>query len=624
MKAFYLNYKILGYVNSPSELAKLNTEQLETLCEEARDKIINTVSQNGGHLASNLGAVELTVAVDRVFCGENDDVIFDVGHQCYTHKLLTGRFDRFDTLRQSGGISGFMRPEESSFDPVVTGHSSSSVSAAYGLAKSKELQGKNGYTVAVLGDGALTGGMVYEAFNGIGKDTSKLIIVINDNKMSISKNVGSLSRHLTRIRLDPKYHKLKRNTEKILFRIPIVGRPLHNFIFNTKKLFKRFYYGYNIFESLGLSYLGPVDGHNLKSLEEALLAAKGLGVPAVVHIITKKGKGYYPAEQNPGLYHGVSPFNVTTGVSEASESFSSVFGESICRAAENDSAVCAVTAAMADGTGLHEFSEKFKKRFFDVGIAEEHAVTFAAGLAAGGMKPVFAVYSSFLQRGYDQIIHDAAIAGLPVTFAVDRAGVVGDDGETHQGVFDIPFLTSVPDVAICSPSCYDDLRFALKKRLASPEGVAAIRYPRGAEPKLPSFYRTTGNDFDIFGTSKTALVSFGTLISEAFAAADKLKENGEDITVVKLNKIFPFDDRLIKELSEFERIYIYEESERSGGIGEKLAARLSENGYKGYLSINAINGFAAQGKSSEILKRYGLDADSIVAKIKREVAGIER
>ncbi len=614
-----MNYKILGNVNSPAELAKLNNEQLETLCEEARDKIINTVSKNGGHLASNLGAVELTVAVHKVFGGENDDVIFDVGHQCYTHKMLTGRFDRFDTLRQSGGISGFMRPSESRFDPVVTGHSSSSVSVAYGIAKSKELSGNDGYTVAIIGDGALTGGMVYEAFNGIGKDKLKLVVVVNDNKMSISRNVGSLSRHLTRIRLDPKYHKLKRRTEKFLYKIPLVGKPLNKFIFNSKKIFKRFYYGYNIFESLGLAYLGPVDGHNLKDLEEAFNAAKNLGTPAVVHIITKKGKGFYPAEQNPGIYHGVSPFDISKGVALGGESFSSVFGECLCAAAEKDEKICAVTAAMADGTGLKNFSEKYKKRFFDVGIAEEHAVTFAAGLAAGGMKPVFAVYSSFLQRGYDQIIHDCAITGLPVTFAVDRAGIVGDDGETHQGVFDVSFLTSVPGITVYSPSCYEDLKYTLLERLKEPSGVAAVRYPRGAEPALPEFYRTTGKDFDVFGDSEIAVLSYGTLINEVFTAARRLKESEIEISVIKLNKIFPLETRLIEKLKEFKQIYVYEETERGGGIGEKIAERLFEAGFKGRFGINAIDGFVMQGRAPEILKRYGLDADSITAKIQREV-----
>ena len=610
-----MNYKFLGRIEDPSQLNSLNGRELEDLCDELRDKILTVVSKNGGHLASNLGAVELTVALEKAFCRKNDDIIFDVGHQCYTHKLLTGRYPEFDTLRKENGISGFMRPNESRRDPVVTGHSSSSLSSAYGIAKAKLLSGVKGNTVAVIGDGALTGGMAYEALNSIGKDKTKVIIVLNDNNMSISKNVGSLSRHLRLIRIDPHYHRLKHRTELTLKKIPIVGEWLSKFIYGTKKFFKKLFYSYNIFESLGFSYLGPIDGHNLTQLSEAFDSAKQIHSSCVIHIVTKKGKGYEKAEQSPGMYHGVPPFDIKEGVKPPHDGFSAVFGKTLVKLAEEDGTVCAVTAAMQGGTGLSEFFKKFPDRSFDVGIAEQHAVTFSAGLAKGGMKPVFAVYSSFLQRGYDQILSDAAIAGLPVTLCIDRAGIVGDDGETHQGLYDVPFLSSIPGVKIYAPASYRELEYMLTARLKSPDGVAAIRYPRGGEPEVLREYDPSGKDFDVIGTGSTALVSYGTLTAELMAARNELAKSGVEAAVIKLNRIDNVGSELLGRLSEFESIYIFEEGEKSGGVGEKLLSELSLAEFSGHTHLSAISGFVLQAPISSARRKYGLDRGSIIKKV---------
>ncbi len=610
-----MNYKFLGKIEDPAQLNNLSDDELTVLCGEIRDKILTVVSKNGGHLASNLGTVELTVALEKAFCHKNDDIIFDVGHQCYTHKLLTGRYPEFDTLRKENGMSGFMRPSESRYDPVVTGHSSSSLSSAYGIAKAKSLNGIKGDTVAVIGDGALTGGMAYEALNSIGKDKTKVVIVLNDNTMSISKNVGSLSRHLRLIRIDPQYHRLKRRTELTLSKIPIIGNLLYAIIYNIKKFFKKLFYSHNIFESLGFSYLGPIDGHNLTQLSEALDSAKQIRSSCVIHIVTKKGKGYEKAEQSPGIYHGVSPFDVKEGVKPPHGGFSAVFGKALIKLAEEDDAVCAVTAAMQDGTGLSQFFRKFPARSFDVGIAEQHAATFSAGLAKGGMKPVFAVYSSFLQRSYDQILSDAAIAELPVTLCIDRAGVVGDDGETHQGLYDVPLLSSIPGVKIYAPASYSELEYMLAKRLESPKGVAAIRYPRGSEPEVLREYNPTGKNFDVIGNGSTALVSYGTLTAELMAARIELAKSGIEAAVVKLNRIDNMGSELLGRLSEFGSIYIFEEGEKSGGVGEKLLAELSVAGFLGRTHLSAISDFVPQSSISSARKKYGLDRVSIIKKV---------
>ncbi|MBQ3817478.1 MAG: 1-deoxy-D-xylulose-5-phosphate synthase [Clostridia bacterium] len=610
-----MEYKILSSIKSPGEVKKLDENQLKELCSEIRNIIIETVSKNGGHLASNLGAVELTVALHRVFNSPEDALIFDVGHQCYTHKLLTGRFDEFSSLRTENGLSGFMRPKESEHDPFVTGHSSNSISAAYGIYKAKKLAGESGTAVAVIGDGALTGGMAYEAINNAASGRSNFMIVLNDNKMSISHNVGALARSLTRMRNKPKYHKLKADFSRILFLIPFIGEKLNNFIRSIKDKIKDIVYSRNMFSALGLNYLGPVDGHNIAAMEEIFKIAQTYTRPTLVHIVTTKGKGYEYAENSPKNYHGVSPFDIEKGAGEKSKiTYSDIAGKTLCALASEDDKICAVTAAMTSGTGLEEFSKEYKQRFFDVGIAEQHAVTFSAGLAAGGMKPFFVVYSSFLQRGYDQIIHDSAIAGLPLKLLIDRAGIVGEDGESHQGIFDTAYLTQIPGMNVYSPCYYSELEAMIKDTAKTTE-LSAIRYPRGCE-KANAEFKYSGEDFTVIKNgSKKAIVTFGRLFSNAIEATEGYKQ----ADVIKLNKIYPLSRELTETLLCYDKIEFFEEGIKSGGIGEHIAALLSENDYKGKYRIHAVNAeFVPQSSISSALKRYGLDAQSMLEAIKED------
>ena len=603
-----MEYPILSKITSPDDLKKLEEKDLAPLCEEIRAKIITTVSQNGGHLASNLGGVELTVALHRVFSSPEDAILFDVGHQCYTHKILTGRFDRFDTLRTKDGLSGFMRPEESEHDPFVTGHSSNSISAAFGIYKAKKLLGERGTAVAVIGDGAMTGGMAYEGLNNAGAGKSNFIVVLNDNKMSISRNVGALARSLTKMRNMPKYHHFKDKLSHFLVKIPLIGKKLNSFVRAVKELFKNMIYRSNMFSTLGYNYLGPVDGHDVLALESVFKIACEYDRPSLVHVVTTKGKGYRYAETSPKNYHGVSPFSVEAGAENGGGmNFSAVAGKTLCELAEKDDKICAITAAMTEGTGLGEFAVQYKSRFFDVGIAEQHAVCFGAGLASKGMKPYFAVYSSFLQRGFDQIIHDVAIGNFPLTLLVDRAGIVGEDGESHQGLFDVSYLTLIPNMTVFSPSSYEELEYRIKYT-AENRGVYAVRYPRGCEK--PCGNVDFKGDFTLVsGNSKKAIVTYGRLFSEAMSA----KEKKDEINIVKLNKIYPLDDKLMETLKGFEEVYVFEETTESGGIGEHISAKLLELGYKGKFKINAVdNEFVPQGKPDEILKSHNLDSQAML------------
>lgn len=614
-----MEYRFLDKVKTPSDVRKLNNNESDALCAEIRDCIINTVSENGGHLASNLGVVELTVALHRCFYSPDDTIVFDVGHQCYTHKLLTGRYDSFASLRKEDGISGFMKPEESLHDPFITGHSSTSVSSAFGTCVANGINGKNGYSVAVLGDGALTGGMVYEALNNVRKKDSRLIVVLNDNKMSISKNKGALAKHLSTIRTRRNYFKFKSGVERFLVKIPLIGKPLRSLVFHIKLMVKNALYNSNIFESLGFYYMGPVDGHDLEKLTEIFEISKELNRPVIIHTKTVKGKGYVPAEQNPGSFHGVSVFNTESGeLPQSVPDFSSVFGEKLCELAENDKKICALTAAMTFGTGLKDFSEKFKDRFFDVGIAEEHAVTFAASLARSGLKPVFAVYSTFLQRGYDQLIHDAAIAGLPLTLAVDRAGFVGNDGETHQGLFDVSFLSGIPGMKIYAPADFNELKNMLEARLSNPQGVAAIRYPRGCEPVI-SEKRTQYDGFSVFGDGEVCIVTYGTLVAEALAAKLEL----ENTAVVKLDTVCPLPTGLLDRLMNYGSVLFFEEGILNGGIAERVGFELLKSGFHGTYKATAVTGFVKQASVAAQRQKNGLDKDSIVRLVK-EVRGIEQ
>ncbi len=518
----HMNLSLLDKVNSPEELKKLNSEDLPQLCDEIRQLIVRTVSDNGGHLSSNLGSVEITVALHRVFSMPEDKIIFDVGHQCYTHKILTGRRDRFKTLRTENGISGFLRPEESDFDIFSSGHASVSISEAVGLAKAQELSGKKGKVVVVIGDGALTGGIAFEGLNNASLHNSNLIVVLNDNEMSIDKNVGLVSKHLTSIRTSKKYFSFRSKIRRTILKAGHLGNELSKLIeLINSSIRKRVYKNSTFFENLGFRYYGPIDGHDIKSLTAAFETAKEHSHPVLIHVRTTKGKGYIPAEKDPTSFHGVGMFDVSTGeIKKEKKSFSDVFGKKITALASKDKNICCITAAMASGVGLEHFAEKYPKRFFDVGIAEEHAVTFASGLAKGGMLPVFAVYSTFLQRSYDQLIHDCAMQNLKIVFAVDRAGFVGSDGESHQGLYDVSYLNTIPGLTVFSPSCFSDLSVMLSSALYDIPGAVAIRYPRGAEGKMPENYKYDGSDFVVFGNpnSKKIIISYGREFSECYKA----------------------------------------------------------------------------------------------------------
>lgn len=609
-----MNYRFLNNINSPDDVKKLEYSELTVLCDEIRDCLINTVSKNGGHLASNLGTVELTVALHKVFDSPHDSILFDVGHQCYTHKLLTGRFNQFETLRTENGISGFMRPNESEHDPFVTGHSSNSISASYGIYKAKALSGEGGYAVTVIGDGAMTGGMVYEALNNTGSGHRNFIVILNDNKMSISRNVGSLAKHLTVMRSKKSYHKFKNGLKMFLEKIPLFGKFLSDKLFKSKTMIKNAIYKSNLFESMGYNYFGPVDGHNIEALVNILNIAKNETRPVLIHALTVKGKGYTFAENAPQNYHGVSSFDVEQGAEFGNvKTFSDVCGDTLCKMAADDDKVCAITAAMTSGTGLTEFSKLYRKRFFDVGIAEEHAMTFSAGLGIKGMKPYFVVYSSFLQRAYDQILHDVAVANIPVCLCIDRAGIVGEDGETHQGLFDVSFLSTVPNMTIYSPSSFAELEQVLFKSLSF-NYPCAIRYPRGVQNELID-YQFSDNDFDIFGNGEKLIITYGREFDNAYIALDSL----ENTALIKLNKIYPLNDDLLNKIKDYKEIYFFEEGIKNGGIAEKLAAKLVEQNLMIKYKIIAIdNEFVSSASTKSSLKKYKLDPESIINTVKGE------
>ena len=483
-----MSNKILDNINSPTDIKSLSEYELNELADEIRTVIIETVSENGGHLASNLGVVELTLAIHKVFNMPVDKLVWDVGHQSYAHKIITGRKNQIHTIRKENGLSGFPKRNESPYDSFDTGHSSTSISAAFGISCAGDVSKDNHYTIAVIGDGALSGGLAYEGLNNSGRYKKNFIVILNDNKMSISKNVGSMAKYLTKTRIKPSYLDAKSRVQGTLAKIPVIGKPLANAMKKLKDWVRDEFFGHrnNIFEQMGFTYYGTFDGHNIPQLVTALEAAKRKKGPVIVHVCTKKGKGYEFAEKNPTGFHGISSFDIDTGEPKSSaKGYSYIFGKYLCSLAENDKRICAITAAMSSGTGLEEFSKKYKDRFFDVGIAEEHAVTFSGGLAAGNVIPVFAVYSTFLQRAYDQILHDAALQNLHVVLAIDRAGIVGEDGETHQGIFDVAFLNTIPNITIYAPSSFRELEIMLDKAIYHTKGTVAVRYPRGSEKYLP-------------------------------------------------------------------------------------------------------------------------------------------
>lgn len=602
----------LENVNSPKDIKKLNIDELDALCDEIRELMIDTVSKNGGHLASNLGAVELTVAMHKVFNSPSDQFVFDVGHQCYTHKILTGRKDSFSTLRTEGGISGFTRPCESNHDIFSSGHSSTSISAAIGLAKAKTLNGDKGKVIAVIGDGALTGGLAYEALNNAGNEHNNLIVILNDNNMSISDNVGSMAKNLNHIRISPKYFTFKSKIQHALSRVPKIGAQVQRFITITNtKIRKRLYHS-TVFEDLGFRYYGPIDGHDLESLIDVLTVAKAHNNSVLVHVNTLKGKGYEFAEKNPSKFHGIGKFDIETGEPLSSgENYSSVFGDYLCELAKKDKRICAITAAMSTGTGLVDFSYKYPERFFDVGIAEEHAVTFSSGLAKNGMIPFFAVYSTFLQRSYDQLVHDVAMQDLKVIFGIDRAGFVGEDGESHQGVFDTAYLMSVPNLSVLAPSSFDELREMMYQAAYRENHAVAIRYPRGGQGKIIDGYKYERADFDTFGdtNAEKCIFGFGREFLNVYDALGEL----DNTFVIKLNRIKPINPNVLGLLKNVKTVYFFEEGIKSGGVGECFGSMLAESDVTAkFRHICIEDEFIKQASVESQLKKYRLDKESII------------
>lgn len=610
---------LLDKVNTPSDVKTLTAEELMLLAQEIRDKIVETVARNGGHLASNLGVVELTIALHRVFDVPQDKIVWDVGHQCYAHKILTERCSQIHTIRTEKGLSGFPKRSESVYDCFDTGHSSTSISAALGIACSQDMQDSGAFTIAVIGDGALSGGLAYEGLNNAGRSGRRLIVVLNDNKMSISHNVGSMARYLSHIRIKPSYLHAKSRMHR-LEKIPLVGKPVTRGMKHIKDWMRDEFFGQknNMFEQFGFTYLGPYDGHNIDQLCTAFQAAKHKHAPVLIHVCTKKGKGYEYAEKNPKGFHGVSAFDVDTGEPKTTSiGYSDIFGQCLCELAEQDKRVCAITAAMSIGTGLSTFAKQYKNRFYDVGIAEEHAVTFAAGLAVGGMLPVFAVYSTFLQRSYDQLLHDAALQKLHMVLAIDRAGIVGEDGETHQGIYDTAFLNTLPHTTVFAPSSFDELKQMLSKALFDSEGLAAVRYPRGGEQYLPPDYAYQGKPYCLYGEEDAPLllVTYGREFSQACMAQKLLREQGIDICLMKLNTIRPLAIGALGTAKKYPTVYFFEEGIRSGGVGEHFGFHLFGAGFTGNYRLIALNGAVPQAKTETALHKAGLDAAMIAMHI---------
>jgi len=604
-----MSLDIFDTINSGADLKALAPEQLPQLCDELRRELIAAVARTGGHLSSNLGAVELTVALHRVYDPEKDRILFDVGHQSYTHKLLTGRRDRMDTLRQKDGLSGFPRPKESVCDPFVAGHASNSISAALGMARARTARGEHYDVVAVIGDGALTGGLAYEGLADAGQSGEPLVVVLNDNGMSIDRNVGGMSHLLQGLRLRPGYLRFKRAYRRVMRHLPHLYAAAHS----VKEWLKHKLLPDNVFDDLGFYYLGPVDGHDVRRVESALAWAREQRQPVLVHVLTQKGKGFSFAEADPETYHGVGPFDPAVGVlPEERETFSAVFGETLCRLAARDDSVAAVTAAMTGGTGLTGFAQQFPRRFFDVGIAEGHAVTMAAGMAAQGMKPVFAVYSSFLQRGYDMLIHDVALSGLHVVLAVDRAGVTGRDGETHQGTFDISYLGSVPGLTILCPASYAELRQMLETALYDLSGPVALRYPRGGQGAYADCRLESAAVVLRPGTDVT-LCGYGVLINALLDAAALLEEQGVSAEVVKLNTVKPLPwEAVFASARRTGALLTAEDVCRAGSVGSALLSRAAELRLNLPVArLDLGDGVVPHGGVEELLADRGLDAAGI-------------
>ena len=613
---------VLDRINEVNDIKSIDTEEYDELAGEIRQFLIEKVSKNGGHLASNLGAVELTMALHLALDLPYDKIVWDVGHQSYTHKILSGRKDDFDSLREYGGLSGFPKRRESECDAFDTGHSSTSISAALGIVSGNRILGKKGTVVAVIGDGALTGGMAFEALNNAATIKQNMIIILNDNEMSISQNVGGMSSYLSDVRTAVGYNNFKDGLATKLNNIPVIGDKLVNQLKKTKSGIKQLVIPGMLFENMGITYLGPVDGHNIEKLVRVINEAKRPNHPVLIHVITQKGKGYAPAERHPSKFHGIAPFDIETGAvlkKKEKMTYTDVFARKLVDlAAENDKIV-AITAAMPEGTGLKRFSQIFRDRFFDVGIAEEHAVTFAAGLATVGIKPVVAIYSSFLQRAYDQILHDVCIQDLPVVFAVDRAGLVGEDGETHHGIFDLSYLGNIPNMTIMAPKNRYELSSMLEFAMDF-KGPIAIRYGRGEACYDYKEY----NDRIIFGKSEClligkdiALVCVGSMLDTGMKVAKDLKNHGINATVINARFVKPIDEAMLDSLAEnYDMIVTLEENVLHGGYGERVLKYITSAGYnRKIINVAVPNRFISHGNVDVLYKAVGLDVDSIVERI---------
>ncbi|MDD3394092.1 MAG: 1-deoxy-D-xylulose-5-phosphate synthase [Anaerotignum sp.] len=618
---------LLDKIQTTGDIKKMKKEELELLCTELRWFLLQNVCNTGGHLASNLGVVELTVALEYIFNLPEDKIVWDVGHQAYIHKILTGRKDAFSTLRQLDGLSGFPKPQESEADAFAAGHSSTSISAALGIAKARDLQGKKNNVLAVIGDGSMTGGLAYEALNNAGREKTNLIVILNDNQMSIDHNVGALSKHLNSLRTSNRYRTLKDNFKQFRDQVPLLGKATYLVLEKVRDSAKLLFLEGAVFEEFGFKYIGPVDGHNLEELIEIFQNVKDTREPILIHVKTTKGKGYLPAEKNPGPFHGVGPFDIKTGKGlgkSDSPSWSAVFGKKMVELGEKNPNVVGITAAMCSGTGFEAFQAAFPERFIDVAIAEQHGTTFAAGMASQGIVPVFAVYSSFLQRAYDQVIHDVCMENLHVVFAIDRAGIVGADGETHQGVFDLSFLTHIPNMTVLSPKNAWELEAMLEYAVNVCEGPVAIRYPRGTadtdfpEHKQPIQFAKA--EMIQKGKGIAVLVE-GHMLQAAKQAVALLTEDGvEPPMLVNMRFISPLDEELLKEIaSKCSQIFTVEDNLRKGGFGSKVLEFYSDAGYQ--ISVTNLafpDRFIEQGSQSQLFARYGLDREGIYRRMKEK------
>ncbi len=611
--------------NFPFDLKTMSYDELSLLTYEIRDFLIDNVSKTGGHLASNLGVVELTIALHTVFDSPRDKIVWDVGHQSYVHKILTGRAEKFLSLRQYGGISGFPKREESPHDCFDTGHSSNSISAATGMAKTRDLAGRDYEVVAVIGDGALTGGLAYEALNNLGASKSKVIIILNDNGMSISKNIGGVPQHLSSLRMSSGYIDFKKQVKKTLTGIPKVGKGIYSGVERIRDSVKMAMFDGQgaFFEEIGLKYMGPFDGHNIQDLTSAMTLAKNVEGPVVLHVITKKGKGYTNSESSPDKFHGVSPFNPSTGrplKTMNGESYSQVFGNKLMELAKNNERIVAISAAMIDGTGLTNFAKAFPERMNDVGIAEGHAVSFAAGIAATGYRPVVAIYSTFLQRAYDQMMIDVCMQNLPVVFAIDRAGNVGSDGETHHGVFDLSYLTHMPNMTVIAPADGKELEMAMEYALTL-EAPCSIRYPRGEALDLSAEYENEYGDISkshvIFKGKDVTIFAVGKMVSIAYDVCISLKEKGIDAGLVNVRSVKPMDEEtLLKAAEDTDAVVTVEDNVLAGGFGQQFVSFLAEKSlYKKYAMIGWHDMFTEHGTEAELFEKYKLDAKGIEERI---------